>query len=259
MLLHMNVLDQGRLSVSVATGIFENPLFWGREKYAMKTTLGFLTEEGRTRSKNAARRMSAYAVLMFLIAGASGYVIHRYWVSADLTPLQRVYFKQYLKSSYRSYLPNSKSRYTTLAALIVDPSNGKEQKVAAIDLMVEPVLDENRHLTFDQRHYPIFRLKPGVAAKKLFWEESMAPDANGYSWLRATIYDDQSIRDIWRPAWLGAILIFIHGLLGLTALDIFAQRRYLKGEPLRGTRELKPKAYAREHRKHFGYGLTVYA
>ncbi len=42
-----------------------------------------------------------YATLMFLIGGASGYGIHRYWVSPSLTPLQRVYFKQYLKSTYR--------------------------------------------------------------------------------------------------------------------------------------------------------------
>ncbi|HXM35526.1 MAG TPA: hypothetical protein VN920_10090 [Pyrinomonadaceae bacterium] len=225
----------------------------------MKTSLGFLTEEGRTRSKNTARRISAYAVLMFLIAGVSGYGIHRYLVSPDLTPLQRVYFKQYLKGSYRSYLPNSKSRYTTLSAITTNPSNGKDQKVAAVDLMVEPVLDENRHITFDQRRYPIFRLRPGVAAKKIFWEESIAPDAKGYRWLRALIYDDQSIPGIWRPAWLGAILIFCFGITALTALDGFAQRRYLKGEPIRGTRELQPKAYAREHRKHFGYGLTVYA
>src|SRR5205085_9611748 len=49
----------------------------------MKTTLGFLTEEGRTRRKNAARRICVYATLMFLVAGASGYGIHRYWVSAE--------------------------------------------------------------------------------------------------------------------------------------------------------------------------------
>jgi hypothetical protein len=176
-----------------------------------------------------------------------------------LTPLQRVYLKQYLKSSYRSYLPNSKSRYTTLAAIVTNPSNGKDVKAGVIDLNVEPVLDDNRHITFDQRHYPIFRLNPGVAAKKLFWDETIARDAEVYRWFRVVIYEDQSIPYIWRPAWLGALLIFIHGLLALTALDIFAQQRYLKGEPLRGTRELLPKAYAREHRKQFGYGLTVYA
>jgi hypothetical protein len=36
---------------------------------SLKTALGFLTEEGRTRSKNAARRINAYAVVMFLVAG----------------------------------------------------------------------------------------------------------------------------------------------------------------------------------------------
>lgn len=222
----------------------------------MKTTLGFLTEEGRTRSKNAARRVSAYAVLMFLIAGASGYAIHRYWVSRDLTPLQRVYFKQYLKSTYRSYLPNAKSRYTTLSVILIDP-NGKEQKSAATDLIVEPVLDEDRRIKFDARHYPLFQTREGVPAKKLYWEERIALDKDAYDWLQTTVYDDQSIPDIWRPAWLGAAVIFIVGLLALIGLDMFAQRRYLKGQPLRGTRELLPKAYAREHRKHLGYGLTV--
>lgn len=49
----------------------------------MKTALGFLTEEDRTRSKNAARRMSAYAVVMLLFAGAGGYAIHRYLVTTQ--------------------------------------------------------------------------------------------------------------------------------------------------------------------------------
>src|SRR5882762_11495784 len=84
----------------------------------LKTALGFLTEEGRTRSKNAARRISAYAVIMFLFSGAAGYALHRYWVATSLTTLQRIYFKQYFKSSYRSYLPNSKSHYTTLSRVV---------------------------------------------------------------------------------------------------------------------------------------------
>src|ERR1041384_7064230 len=99
----------------------------------MKTTLGFLTEEGRTRRKNAARRICVYATLMFLIAGASGYGLHRYWVSPSLTPLQRIYFKQYLKARYRSYFPNLKSRYTTLAATVTNPQTKKEADIVVID------------------------------------------------------------------------------------------------------------------------------
>src|ERR1043166_8685299 len=107
----------------------------------MKTTLGFLTEEGRTRSKNAARRIGAYAVLMFLLAGAICYVIHRYWVTPQFTVLQRVYFKQYLKSSYRSYLRNSRSQYTTLARIVADPRTKKDVSVPIMDDQIDAVYD----------------------------------------------------------------------------------------------------------------------
>src|SRR3989441_3464489 len=122
----------------------------------MKTTLGFLTEEGRTRRKNAARRVCVYATLMFLIAGASSYGIHRYWVSPSLTPLQRVYFKQYLKSTYRSYLPNARSRYTTLARTIADPQTRKDDQLAVVDEQVDPVFDDQGRIKFDPNHRPIF-------------------------------------------------------------------------------------------------------
>lgn len=225
----------------------------------VKTTLGFLTEEGRTRSKNAARRMSAYAALMFLIAGGSGYAIHYYWVSQNLTTLQRVYFKQYLKSSYRSSLmTNSNSHYTTLARIVWDPETKRDRSLAVLDDDVIPVLDEAGRIQFDQNRRPKLLLKAGVEHKKYLWAHGILRDIDAYEWFQRLIYEGKSIPDIWRPAWLGALLIFCFGVIALTALDVFAQQRYLKGEPLRGTRELSPKAYVREHRKHTGYGLMVY-
>jgi hypothetical protein len=200
-----------------------------------------------------------YATLMFLIAIGSGYAIHRYWVSADLTPLQRVYFKQYLKSTYRSYLPNARSRYTTLARTIADPQTRKDLQVAVTEDQVDPVLDDQGRIKFDPNHRPIFRIKDGVSFKRFFWNETITLDAKAHEWFRDTIYSEQSILDIWRPAWLGAILIFSFGTILLIGLDMFAQRQYLKGQPVRGTRELLPKAYAREHRKQLGYLFTVYA
>jgi hypothetical protein len=225
----------------------------------VKTTLGFLTEEGRTRSKNAARRMSAYAALMFLIAGASGYAIHRYWVSQSLTTLQRIYFKQYLKSSYRSFLmTNSRSHYTTLARIVRDPETKRDVSLAVLEDDVIPVLDEAGRIQFDQNRRPKLLLKAGIEHKKYLWEHGTLRDLDAYEWFQRLIYEGKSIPDIWRPAWLGALLIFGFGITALTALDAFAQQRYLKGEPIRGTRELFPKAYVREHRKHTGYGLMVY-
>ena len=224
----------------------------------MKTRLGFLTEEGRTRSKNAFRRFCAYAVVMFLIAGAGGYGIHRYWVSGNLTLLQRVYFKQYMKSSWRSSLFNSKSHYTVLERTVIDPQTKKEKKAAVGDNDVVPALDDLNRLQYDKRHYPIIYLKGGVEHKSYYWAEFITPDVTAYNWFREVIYDDQSIFDMWRPAWLGAILIFVIGTIALTILDAVAQRLYLKGEPIRGTRELPPKKYAREYRKEAGVALRSY-
>jgi len=224
----------------------------------MKTALGFLTEEGRTRSKNAARRVSAYAAVMFLFAGAASYAIHRYWVAGSLTTLQRVYFKQYLKSSYRSYLPHSRSHYTTLARFVTDPRTKKDVSLAVRDDEIEPQLDEYGRIRFDKKHYPLIALKSGTEHKQFSWLETTTPDAVAYQWFRDTIYEGQSIPIIWRPAWLGGLLIFFAGTIGLTTLDTFAQRRYLKGEAIRGTRELSPKQYAREHQRENSYGIRVY-
>ncbi len=180
-------------------------------------------------------------------------------MSAELTPLQRVYFKQYLKSTYRSYLPNAKSRYTTLTRTVAEPHTGKDVALAVVDDQVDPVLDDQGRIKSDPSHRPIFRIKDGVPFKRFSWNETIASDMKAYEWFRTTIYDGKSIPSIWRPAWLAAILIFLFGTILLMSLDAFAQRRYLKGEPIRGTRELLPKAYAREHGKHLGYEFTVYA
>jgi len=224
----------------------------------VKTTLGFLTEEGRTRSKNAARRIGAYLVVMLLIAGAGAYAIHRYWVASSLTSLQRIYFKQYLKSTYRSFLPRSKSHYTTLARVVRDPRTGRDVSLAVRDEEVEPQLDEAGRIKFDKRHYPIILLKPGIEHKQYAWQETTTPDAIAYQWFRDTIYDGQSIPGMWRPAWLGGFLILFLGTTGLTALDAFAQRRYLKGEAIRGTRRLSPKRYERHARNADSCGIRVY-
>lgn len=196
--------------------------------------------------------------MMLLVAGAGGYAIHKYWVARNLTTLQRVYFKQYLKSSYRSYLTNSRSHYTTLARVVTDPNTKKDISLAVRNDEVEPQLDEEGRIKFDQRHYPIFLLKSGIDHKQYSWLETSSPDAMAYQWFRDTIYEGQSISVIWLPAWLGGLLIFLLGTIGLTTLDASAQRLYLKGEAIRGTRGLSPKQYVSEHQKENSYGIRVY-
>jgi len=224
----------------------------------MKTTFGFLTEEARTRRKNATRRFCVYATLMLFVTGAAIYLIHHYWISSTLSPLQVVYFKQYAKASLTSYLPNTRGRYTTLVAIVREPGTTKDLTFPMTDDNVDPVLDELGRIKFDPVHHPVFQLKSNIAAKRFGWTDDVVTNDRAYDWLKRIIYNGKSIPDIWRPAWLGGIILFVSGMIGLVALDLFAQRRYLKGEPIRGTRELSVRQYVREHRADLGYSLRVY-
>ena len=162
----------------------------------MKTTLGFMTEEGRTRLKNAIRRSCVYAMAMIVLAGVGGYVIHRYWVSANLTALQRGYFDQYLKSSYRSYLPNSMSRYTTFSRVVTDAKTKKDISLAVHDDQVMPVLDETGHIQLDKNHYPVILLREGIEHKQFRWDPITTFDKQAYEWFNQHIYGGKSIRSV---------------------------------------------------------------
>ena len=194
---------------------------------------------------------------MFLIAGACGYVIHSYWVQPNLTPLQRVYLRQYLRSTVKSYRTSSRSRYTYMLGTVSDPITGRDVRIMVPDSFVDPVLDPDGRIKVEQ-HYPAFRLHSDVKLKEFFWANEFIADKRAYEWFRIAIYEGNTILDLWRPAWLGAILIFFTGTSGLTVLYLFAQRRYVEGQPIRGTRELSPREFRKEHRKHTGYAIRAY-
>ena len=223
----------------------------------MKTKLRFLTEEGHTRARNTFQRIRLFAVLMFLLAAPCGYAIHYYWVWPSLTPLQRIYLRQYMRSTVKSYIPRSRSRYTFMAGVVRDPETGDEIRIMVPDGLVIPEFDDEGRIKVKDR-YPVFHLRANVQLEQFTWANEFLADATVYEQYRYIIYENKSIIDLWRPAWLGAIIFFLTGTGGLTGLYMFAQRRYVEGQPIRGTRELSPRQYRREHRKHTGYALTVY-
>ena len=141
---------------------------------------------------------------------------------------------------------------------VIDPNSKKEVPVDVIDNEIVAVYDDEGHIKFDKDHRPVLLLKGEVEHKKYYWAHGVARDQDMYEWFKKKIYDGQSIPDIWRPAWLGAVFIFLLGTIGLTILDAVAQRLYLKGEPIRGTKELSPKKYAREYRREAGIALKSY-
>jgi len=216
------------------------------------------TEEGQTRFRNTLRQVRFFFLIMVPVSLACAYGIHRFWVTPNLTPLQRIYFRQYVYCTVKSYLPRSQSRYTYLVVIVTDPKTKRDVEIGVRDEHVNPVLDEEGRAKVDHK-LPVFRLKATDSnVKKFFWQRQLIPDKNAYVWFRNNIYEDQSIIDLWRPAWLGALVIFLFGTVALTTLYQVFQHRYVKGEQVRGTRELSPREYRKEHRKHTGYAVRVY-
>jgi len=195
---------------------------------------------------------------MVPVSLASAYGIHYFWVTPNLTPLQRIYLRQYVYCTVKSYLPRSQSRYTYMVVIVTDPKTKRDVEIGVRDEHVNPVLDEEGRAKVDHK-LPVFRLKATDSnVKKFFWQRQLIPDKNAYVSFRNNIYEDQSIIDLWRPAWLGALVIFLFGTVALTTLYQVFQHRYVKGEQVRGTRELSPREYRKEHRKHTGYAVKVY-
>ncbi len=215
------------------------------------------TEEGQTRFRNTLRQVRFFLLIMVPVALASAYGMHRFWVMPNLTPLQRIYLRQYLRGTVKSYLPRSQSRYTYLVVVVSDPKTKRDVEIGIRDEQVTPELDAEGRVKI-QNKLPAFRLTADIKFKEFFWKQQVTKDADAYRWFRNAIYNDQSIIDLWRPAWLGAVLISVFGVVLLTILYQLFQHRYVKGEQVRGTRKLTPGEYRKEHRKHTGYAVKVY-
>ena len=215
------------------------------------------TEEGQTRFRNTLRQVRFFLLIMVFVALASGYGMHRFYVQPSLTPLQRIYLRQYIRSTVKSYLPRSQSRYTYLVITVSDPKTKHDVEIGVRDEQVTPELDAEGRVKI-QNKLPVFRLTADIKFKEFFWKQQVAKDADAYGWFRKAIYEDQSIVGLWRPAWLGASIIFVFGIVVLTTLYQVFQHRYVKGEQVRGTRKLTPGEYRKEHRKHTGFAVTVY-
>ena len=215
------------------------------------------TEEGQTRFRNTLRRVKWYVLIAVGLALGGAYGIHRLWVKPGLTPLQRVYRSQYFWSTLRSNRANSHANYKFLTATTTDRKTGREVRHYLTDNEVDPVFDDEGKLELDKGD-PVFELKPGISIIDPGWTQEKVLDTRARDWFQRVIYKDKSLLDLWRPAWLGAIGIFLLGLAALIGLDQLAQHYYVKGEQLRGTRKLSPREYEKEHRDDFGYGLTVY-
>lgn len=223
----------------------------------MRTLLHLFTEEGRTRTRNAFSRYVLGAIIACAIGCVVLILIYKYWTPGNLTPLQRCYFREYEYSNRWRHWPASKANYEILSATVTDPRTKQDQRLDLTENDVEPVLDEEGNLTVDSHKHGIFRAK--IKVKELYWSAQTLRNDRAYIWLRSKIFHEQTVIDLYRPAWRLVILFSVLGSFAYPIFDMFVQHDHLKGQTIRGTRKLSPREYERQHRKHTGYGFIVYS
>ena len=217
------------------------------------------TEEGRTRFRNFQRRVSSYLIVWILMGVAvmlgSGYLRTRY----GYRPLQRLYLKQYLRASLKSFLPLKKpSKYIVLVRVIRDPHTGKDLVFGCTDDQVIPVRDETGRVKFDPRLGPFFELQPGLPHKYFYWRPLPQMDKQMYVWFRDQIYGGHSLIGLYWFCLLPLPVIVAGGMFASVKLDLKMNREYEAGDLLRGVRVLKAREYAREIKgSNAGIGVPV--
>jgi hypothetical protein len=222
----------------------------------------FFTEEGRTRLKNARRRYAAYALVWLaagLLAAVGTYIVY---VRRNLTPMQRVYYPQYAMSAWRSALRPalplvSKSDYLVLVRETYDPETKRPQLFAVTEEEAVALLDARGYVKLSRDGLPLFALREGVERRRVFWKRSFDSDARRYEFFREAFFEGQGFAGMHAPLLFAALGVFACGLGGTGLADILQNRRYLRGELVRGPRRMTPKEYARRFRRPSGLGIRV--
>jgi hypothetical protein len=156
-----------------------------KENYALKKN-NIFTEEGQTRFRNTLRQVRFFFLIMVFVALGCGYGIHYFYVQPSLTPLQRIYLRQYLRSTVKSYFARSQSRYTYLVITVNDPKTKRDVEIGARDDQVTPDLDAEGHTKIKNK-LPVFRLTADIKVKEFFWKQQVTTDVDAYGWFRKAI------------------------------------------------------------------------
>jgi hypothetical protein len=230
------------------------------EKEGRMASRNAFTEEGRTRFRNFERRIKTYLMLWIVIA--LGLTIGGIYLKTryGYRPLQRLYLRQYVKASLKSFLPLKKpSQYTLLVRVVNDPATGKEQVFGCTDDQVTPVRDETGRVKFDPKLGPFFSLQEGLPHTFFYWRAVWQMDKQMYPWLKDQIYEGRSLAGLYWICFLPLPFIIAPGMFISIKLDLRMNSEYEAGDLLRGVRTLTSKEYALEiGPQETGIGLPVF-
>ncbi|HEX5423347.1 MAG TPA: type IV secretion system DNA-binding domain-containing protein [Candidatus Acidoferrales bacterium] len=165
----------------------------------------------------------AWAIAAVLLAVVSVAAICAYRYAYVLTPLQKFYFKTYIRSELRAEIGLRTGRYTLLN---VADRNGSR---LVLDEEVIPVTTAK-----DETRFALTEEAMKLGDRRLEWQQGQYDNATFHAFLGHWIYRDQTFVDFLKPALFGGLAVFFLGLLVAIPKDAARARTRKEGRRLKG-------------------------
>lgn len=119
------------------------------------------------------------------------------------------------------------------------------------------VLDEDGYVARGRDGMPRFLIRDDTEYRRVFWNRTLDGDGRRYEFFRDGFFAGQSFTKMLAPSLAAFLGLFACGLGATVSLDVRQNRRYLRGELVRGPHLLSPRQYARRFRQATGLGIKV--
>src|SRR5262245_37648653 len=211
------------------------------------------TEEGRTRFRNFGLRLWSYLLVFLMLGTLAGAFVFMKWTRGEMGPLERLYFRQYVKATVTSWLlPDRPGKYVLLVA-----ERGRAP-IGVTDEFVYPVKDEQGRVVRDQYGW-LFKPYREAGISEPRWRQVRLRNVEMEGWFRRNIYAGTSLPGLFTLALIVSLVVAIAGPTAAVAVDQSLNRKYEQGKRLRGSRLVEPRLYEREVKAADGLALVVKA
>jgi type IV secretion system coupling TraD/TrwB family protein len=208
------------------------------------------TEEGRTRWRNFGLRLRSYLILFLVLGVGAGVFVFVKWTRGGMGPLERLYFRQFAKSTALSLvMPDRKRQYV----LLVSEWGGRS--IGVTDEIVYLARDDRGQAVRDQHGWLFKPYSAGIAQPR--WKFVRLSNAAMEAWLRQNIYGGESLPGLFVPALIACLVTAVLGTFTAIIIDQRLNGKYEHGQRLRGNRLVEPDEYEREMKEADGLALVV--
>jgi type IV secretory pathway TraG/TraD family ATPase VirD4 len=197
------------------------------------------------------RHKPAFTLLACFLALIAGAVVFAWQYKTRWTPLQRYYFAVYFRTAHLTPVRNPYLHPArTWEVLVIGFQRGER---LAVDRDVVPaVLPSTRG-----RRTTVFELSPAAraaGARHLQFESLRLDDRRLHTWLRQSIYNGQTLRQLCRTPWYAALSLLAVALPFAIRKDRSDARKRRERIPLKGANVVSRSDYHRACRWFTGIG-----